>query len=288
MKVLQIVSLLVAALAVALASASASASASTLSSRQSIDSCLAQDSISCVQRSLYRMAKEFFGKESLEIARGVTLVRSAIDTDSSRSAKSAKEVLYDQDIEAASSVADRQSALENFVGEKASDFLVGRSLRINFGPAIDSLGESARALADSIPQEVRQAADEVVEGRGKKKILKSILPLLLAAKVKIGALATLAYFGIALLAKKAILASLVSIAISAFLGLKSLWSSGGSGHDVTPYSGGWSSGGGGGGGGWNVGGSSSGGWASSGSPAWDVDSHGSYSGQSQAYSGYQH
>lgn len=111
-------------------------------------------------------------------------------------------------------------------------------------------------------------------GRGRKKMLKSMLPLLIAAKVKVGALATLAYLAIGLIAKKAIFASLISLAISAFIGLKALWSKK---SDVTPYNG-WNGG--------NVGWSApvaTGGWSSGGS--WD-DSH-NY-GQSQAYSGYHH
>lgn len=111
-------------------------------------------------------------------------------------------------------------------------------------------------------------------GRGRKKMLKSIMPLLIAAKVKIGALATLAYFAIALIAKKAILASLVSLAISAFIGIKALWSKN---SNITPYNG-WN----GGNAGWSAP-IASGGWSSGGS--WD-DSH-NY-GQSQAYSGYHH
>lgn len=105
-------------------------------------------------------------------------------------------------------------------------------------------------------------------------MLKSILPLLIAAKVKIGALATLAYFAIGLIAKKAIFASLISLAISAFIGLRALWSK--NSYDVTPYNG-WS-----GNAGWSAP-VASGGWSSGGS--WD-DSHG-YA-QSQAYSGYHH
>lgn len=121
-------------------------------------------------------------------------------------------------------------------------------------------------------------------GRGKKKLLKTILPLLIAAKVKIGALATLAYFGIALLAKKAIIASVISIIISAFVGLRSLWSKRG-GHDVTGYNaGGWSSGA--SSGGWSAP-AASGGWSSGGGNGWE-DQNSGYSAQSQAYSGYHH
>ncbi|XP_015114463.1 uncharacterized protein LOC107039395 [Diachasma alloeum] len=248
-------------------------------SAQDIAECLRQDSISCIQKSLYRKAKEFFGKDNLEIVNGVSLVKSA-----DRSSRTGNEVFYDQEIEAASDVTERQSALESFVGEEASDFLTGRSLRINFAPAIQKIGESARAMVESVPEEVQQAADEVVEGRGKKKLLKSILPLLIAAKLKIGALATLAYFGIALLAKKALIASVISILISAFVGLRSLWSKGG--HDVTGYNaGGWSSGN---TGGWSAP-ASSGGWSSGGGGGGWEDGHGGYaSAQSQAYSGYHH
>ncbi|XP_012255472.2 ATP-dependent RNA helicase DED1 [Athalia rosae] len=257
---------------------------------QTIDECLQQDSISCVQKSLYRRAKDFFGQDKLEIVRGVNLIKSK----DSRSAKTGDDVVYDQEIETKTTVAERQTTLENFVTDKISGFVSGRSLQINFSPMIEEFSNSARALSSSVPDEIRQAVDEVVEGRGKKKILKSILPLLLAAKVKIGALAVLAYFGLALIAKKAILASLISIAISAFVGLKSLFSGHGHGHghehehghgSPTAYNaGGWSSGG--NTGGWSSGGSG-GGWSSGGSSGWD-DRNSNYAAQNQAYSGYQH
>ncbi|XP_066582074.1 uncharacterized protein Osi6 [Prorops nasuta] len=250
-----------------------------LTSAQSIEDCLKQDSISCVQKSLYRKAKEFFDKDSYELVSGISLVKSG----QGRNSRSGKEVLYDQEMEAAADVADRQNALENFVSEEVSSFVTGRSLRINLGSTIEKIGQSARAISDSVPQEVRQAVDEVVEGRGKKKLLKSILPLLIAAKVKIGALATLAYFGIALLAKKAIFASLISIAISAFIGLRSLWASkGAGGHDITAYNSGWNSGAS-VGAGWSAP-IATGGWSSGGSGF--EDPHG-YA-QSQAYGGYHH
>lgn len=99
-----------------------------------------------------------------------------------------------------------------------------------------------------------------------------IAPLLLAAKVKMGLMATLTYFVAGLLAKKAILASLISLAISAFVGMKSLWGGKG-GHDTTAYSSGWTAPI---GGGWS-GGGGGGGWE---------DPHAYAHGQ--AYSGYHH
>lgn len=241
-----------------------------LASGQSIDECLNQDSISCIQKSIYRKAKEFFDKDSFEIVSGVTLVKAKDD----RSSRSNKEVLYDQEIDAANNVAERQNALENYVGDGIGDFFAGRSLKINFAPAIEKIGESARAISESVPAEVRQAVNEVVEGRGKKKILKQILPLLVAAKVKMGALAVLAYFAIALIAKKAIFASLIAIAISGFLKLKSYFQGKG-GPGITGYNNGWSS-------------ASSNGWAgpSVSSGAWQSSSSGWDAGASQGFSGY--
>ena len=106
-------------------------------------------------------------------------------------------------------------------------------------------------------------------------MLKQILPLLIAAKVKIGALATLAYFAIGLIAKKAVLASLVAILISGYMHLKSYLQNKGAGG-ITGYNAG----------GWNSGASS--GWASpvASSGSWQSSSSGWDSGASQGFSGY--
>ncbi|KAL0105059.1 hypothetical protein PUN28_016592 [Cardiocondyla obscurior] len=254
---------------------------------QTIDDCLKQDSISCVQKTLYRTAKEFFAKDTLELVKGVSLVKS------NANARSGKELAYDQEIEAANDIAERQNSLENFISDGAGQFLTGRSLRINLASAFQKIHESARSISESAPPEIRQAVDQFVEARGKKKgSLKGILPLLIAAKVKLGILGALSYFVIGFLAKKAIEASVISLIISAFIGLKSLWSSKSHHHDVTAYnSGGWSNG-------WsapvssgwsgpvNAGWSNaaSGGWASGASSGWE-DPHYAHG---QAYSGYHH
>lgn len=94
---------------------------------QSLDDCLQSDSISCVQKSLYRKAKEFFDKDSLELFTGVSLVKN----EQGRGSRSGKELMYEQEIDAANSVTDRQNALENFVREEAGQLLTGRSLRVN-------------------------------------------------------------------------------------------------------------------------------------------------------------
>ncbi|KAL6263593.1 hypothetical protein P5V15_006382 [Pogonomyrmex californicus] len=249
-----------------------------LTAGQSIDECLKQDSISCVQKTLYRTAKEFFGKDKLEPVNGVSFVKN------NANARSGKELAYDQEMET-NNVAERQNALENFISDEAGQFLTGRSLRINLGSVFEKVHESARAISESAPPEIRQAVDEIVEGRGKKKGMKGLLPLLIAAKVKLGILGALAYFVIGFIAKKAIAVSIISLLISAFVGLKSLWSGKTYHHDVTAYNSGWNGGGWSGpiNGGWSVP-VASGGWTNGGSSGWE-DPHYAHG---QAYSGYHH
>lgn len=99
-----------------------------LTAGQSIDECLKQDSISCVQKTLYRTAKEFFAQDKLELVNGVSLVKSNADD---RSARSGKELAYDQEIDAANDITERQNTLENFVSDEAGQLLTGRSLKVN-------------------------------------------------------------------------------------------------------------------------------------------------------------
>lgn len=102
-----------------------------------------------------------------------------------------------------------------------------------------------------------------------------MLPLLAAAKIKLGLLGVISYFVIGFFAKKALELSVISLIISAFLALKTFWSGKTNHHGITPYNGGWS-------GGWSA--PVSGGWASSSSSGWE-DPHYAHG---QAYSGYHH
>jgi len=65
-------------------------------------------------------------------------------------------------------------------------------------------------------------------GRGilkKKKFLKHLIPLLIALKVKLSAFVVIAYVVIALIAKKALLASVISLLVSGFIGIRKLLAS---------------------------------------------------------------
>lgn len=46
-------------------------------------------------------------------------------------ARSIKELAYDQEMEAANNIAERQNSLENFISDETGQFLTGRSLRVH-------------------------------------------------------------------------------------------------------------------------------------------------------------
>jgi hypothetical protein len=54
--------------------------------------------------------------------------------------------------------------------------------------------------------------------------MKALLPFLIGLKMKLSAFMVIAYFVIALIAKKALLASLISLAIAGFIAIKKLLS----------------------------------------------------------------
>lgn len=98
--------------------------------------------------------------------------------------------------------------MEDYLLNRVKNFFAERQISWDFATA-------GRSLANAIPTEMKEAARELVsEGRTKKKILKKILPLLGLLKLKAAALAVLAIAGIAIIAKKALITSLIAIAIA--------------------------------------------------------------------------
>lgn len=111
--------------------------------------------------------------------------------------------------------------LEDYVVNRAKNFFQERSLSWNFASA-------SRSLANAIPDEVKASVRSlIVEGRGKKKILKKLLPLFGILKLKLAALAVLSIIGIALIAKKALFTSLIALAVAGSMGLRKLLGGGG-------------------------------------------------------------
>jgi hypothetical protein len=242
---------------------------------ESLQECFQKDSISCLQLMVFRKAKSLFDQQNIDLVGGLSLVKS----EEQRQGKSFSD--NSAEVEAANDVDARENALESFMFENARNFFEERSLKLNIAGA-------ARSLSTIIPDEVKaNVRSLVVEGRGKKKILKKLMPLLGLLKLKLAGLAIILLFGIGLIAKKAILVSLISIAISGFLAIKKLLSKKGGGGgehiEAVPYHGG------GGGGGWSSGGGGGAGWNSYEPSHGGFGEYGSHSqpvGQSIAYSGH--
>lgn len=205
-------------------------------------------------------------------------------------------------VEAAPSVEARNSEIGNYMLTNAKNFFAERSLNLNFANAARSV---ARAIPDDIKADLREL---VVESRTKKKkLIKKFLPILLGVGAKAAILLVGSIFGLFILAKKALIVSVMAfflaLAAGASSGLSRLGGGGGSGGGLLSglsglfgnrnsasaasgassggySSGGYSSGGGAASGGWSSGGGGGGG-------GWD--SHGAYSSpvaQTIAYSGY--
>ncbi|XP_053681797.1 uncharacterized protein LOC128732550 [Sabethes cyaneus] len=179
--------------------------------QDSFKECLDKDSISCVQMMFYRRAREFFDQPQISLAGGLSFVKAAGRDSRSFNADSAM-------IESANNVETREEALESYVLERTKNFFQERSLNLD-------MANAARSLSTVIPEDVKSSMRAMVsEARGKKKLLKSLLPILGLVKLKIVGLAILALFGIALIAKKALIVSVIALVLSKFLFLKKLLS----------------------------------------------------------------
>ncbi|KAK7591299.1 hypothetical protein V9T40_002912 [Parthenolecanium corni] len=226
------------------------------------DDCLQKDSISCLQLQTYRSLKSFFAQDNIELFGGISLVKNAEPKGRSLEPKEEADITETNDVE------KRENILEDFAVQKVMNFFQERSLRWNLAPVVNEVAETARSVADSIPADMKtKISNFIEEGRGKKKkLMKHIGPLLIGLKMKLAAFAALAYIVIALIAKKALLASLLSLLISGFIAIKKLLSHHSPHHEVVEHhphgwsgsgysSGGWDSYGGGGGGGHDIHGS---------------------------------
>lgn len=172
-------------------------------------------SSSLCHQQIYRKAREFFESPKIELIGGLSFIKPA-----GRDARSSN--LDGAVVEQAADVEQRENALENFVTEGAKAFFQERSLNLDMASA-------ARSVAGAIPEEVKSSVRSLVsEARGKKKkLLKSLLPILGLVKLKFAALAVIALFGIALIAKKALVISIIALILSKFLLIKKLLSKGG-------------------------------------------------------------
>ncbi|XP_049859827.1 uncharacterized protein LOC126354315 isoform X2 [Schistocerca gregaria] len=189
------------------------AETSTDDAISTLDSCLKKDSIQCMQLVAYRNIRAFFDRDSIPLVTGLSLVRES-EVGSAVSSTSAARELGRQ-VEEAQDVSSREQALEQFALGEAAAFVRERSLRVDLPQLARA---TARAIADRLPTDVRTKMSELItEGRGKKKALKVLLPILLVAGVKAAGAVALSVLGLALLAKKALLVSALALLVAGAL-----------------------------------------------------------------------
>ncbi|KAI5714004.1 hypothetical protein M8J76_013622 [Diaphorina citri] len=242
-----------------------------------LSECLDKDSISCAQIQMYRKVRSFFSSESIDLFAGISLVKNP---SAEKSGRALNDQLEENEILNSADAEKRETALETFTYNKAANFFQERSLQWDLKPVVTEVVSAARGMMDSVPADLKSKVSEFVEeGRGKKKkLIKALIPFIIGLKMKLGLFAVLAYFVIALIAKKAILASLISLAISGFIAIKKLSQHHQPHHEVVEHHAhaGWSA----------PSSYSSGGWDSYGGGGHDA--HGAYSNQvahSVAYNG---
>jgi len=190
-----------------------------------------QDAIECAQMQLFRTVRSFFDQDKVELVGGLSLIKT--EKKSGRSLKEDADVLG---VEHAGNAGDREAALEDFTVHSVMRFFRERTLHWNLKPVVTEVTETARSVVDSIPPQIKTKITSYIdEGRGmmkkNKKYLKQLMPLLIALKVKLSAFAVIAYVVIALIAKKALLASIISLFVSGFIFVKKLLSQ----HHHTPH-----------------------------------------------------
>lgn len=127
------------------------------------------------------------------------------------------------EIENAATVDSRETALENYVSERAMRFFEERSVNLN----LMSMG---RAISSALPEEVKESMRSMVgEARKKKKkILKKLGPLFSILKLKLSGLALIGVFVVGIIAKKALVIATLALILAKVGLLKSLISGGAS------------------------------------------------------------
>lgn len=200
--------------------------------KPAVDGCAnGQDSIACAQMQLFRSVRSFFDQDKVELVGGLSLIKTEKKARS-LAAETAEDV---NNVETARDSDDREAALEDFTMHKVMRFFQERTLHWNLSPVVTEVSETARSVVAQIPPQIKsKISNYIEEGRGmmkKKKLLKQLLPLLIALKVKLSAFAVIAYIVIALIAKKALLAGLISLLVSGFIFIKKLLSQ----HHQTPH-----------------------------------------------------
>ncbi|KAF2905852.1 hypothetical protein ILUMI_00324 [Ignelater luminosus] len=161
--------------------------------------------------SVFKATKAVVDSSTIEIFKGIGLIRTE-----GNEKESTEQELTEKSVENAVDVESRQKALETYLITTGERFWNERT--VTWNPA-----QTAKALVNTIPDVVTSHLTSFVsQGREKKNQTQMLIPFLVALKLKLAALSAIALMVIALTAKKAILAAVISLMLSGISGLKSI------------------------------------------------------------------
>ncbi|XP_067007007.1 uncharacterized protein [Anabrus simplex] len=226
-----------------------------------LDDCAEKDMTSCLGVKAVTALERAARMRNIDLMDGVSLVKTSEAEASGRALVTENDVQNSLDQEPS----QKTARLIDMIFEAAARFLKTHSIQFR--------------LPQAVPEQIQRALDE---GRGKKKILKTLLPLILGIGAKLLLLIPAGIGLIGLIAVKAFFVSKLALLIAGAIAIQKLLGGGGLGGFGknslgSGGSGGWSSGGsagysgaGYGTGGWSTGSGSSGGWSRS---LDDADAH---------------
>ncbi|CAL7938067.1 unnamed protein product [Xylocopa violacea] len=176
-------------------------------------SCSGEPDISvCLKLKALRFVDRAARSADIEVVDGFKIVQTE-EAKNSR-ADNARSL---NDIESTlpAEIGAKETAIDEAISDRASKFL------------------STHTVELSLPEEVSRSFDEA---RGKKKkIVKSLLPILLLLKLKAAALIPIALGGLALLALKALVIGKIALIISAIIGLQKLLANKNQSYEVVAH-----------------------------------------------------
>lgn len=175
--------------------------------------CLRKDSVSCVKYKLFSFVDKMLDqKDTFALTEGVTVIKTPNENGNEGAPRSLT----------------GDESIESLVFSRLQNFLQSHTIKVDLRGseivnAVSSVGRSFEDVSDNLLGD--ESANEIAEGRGKKKKAAKILgPLLLALGLKAAALLPLLLGAIALIAGKALLVGKIALVLSAVIGLKKLLS----------------------------------------------------------------
>ncbi|XP_055908406.1 uncharacterized protein LOC129943164 [Eupeodes corollae] len=175
------------------------------------EKCLDADSISCLQMTLFRRAKAVFDNPQIEVFGGVSLVKD----NQGRQGKALDDNSFA--VEVAPTVEARNSEMGTYFVNSVKNFFVERSLSFNFANTARSI---ARAIPADIKDDIKELISEARTGK-KKRLLKKFLPIILGIGAKVALLGVASMFGVLLMAKKALVISVLALGVAILAGIGS-------------------------------------------------------------------